>query len=113
MPSVELVVVVPPEQIVASREAPSAEVPSVVPLSAPLVPVEEGVSTSPLFASVSDFPLSILSDFFFALGPWRRPKEQLRPGPLHIDLFFLHESTSGEDPSFWDSHTLPMVRFLF
>lgn len=97
-------------------EDSSSGVPSVAPLSSESGRAEggESVISSPLhFSSTSETPLSmILPGFFFALGPWRRPEEQLRSGPLQIDLLFLVDGLAG-DPTFWGMRTLPMVRFLF
>lgn len=55
----------------------------------------------------------LLPDFFFALGPWRRPEEQFRARPLQVDIFFLIDNIDGGDPAFWRERTMPMVRFYF
>ena len=88
-----------------------------MPLTADGSHVEQasGLETSPLShrpSSPSDIPLSLwLPDYFFALGPWRRPEEQLRTGPLQIDMIFIQDSKG--DPTFWGSHISPTVRFIF
>lgn len=75
------------------------EVPSMVLLTA-MTSQEESETSSPLhISSAFEFPLfMLLPDFFFALGPWRCPEEQLRSGCLHIDMVFLVDGTSW--PSF-------------
>lgn len=72
------------------------------------------LSSPPHFSSSLEIPLSmLLPDFFFALGPWRRPEEHFRAAPLQVDMFLLIDSIDGGDSAFWGERTMPMVRFFF
>ncbi|KAI5080627.1 hypothetical protein GOP47_0003810, partial [Adiantum capillus-veneris] len=89
-----------------------SDAPSVVPLTADTGHEVEISSSVVCFSSPSQIPLSLsLSDFFFALGPWRYPDSPLRPGPLHVDMVLLVEGSSG-DPVFWGTRSQPMVYHL-
>ena len=102
----------PSEEVGQVEGSQSSETPSVVPLTAVADQVVD-ISSEVRFSSPAQIPLSmILPDFFFALGPWRRPDSPLRPGPLQVDMFLLAEGSSG-DPVFWGLRTQPMVRFMF